>query len=105
MSVELYANLILIGLALLIAVSMVRFHNNEHYKHFNLIDLVTANDGKVSRPACMEMGAWIVLTWAFVVQVNKGTLTEWFAGIYVGSFVLRAAHSAYLSTKTGVETK
>lgn len=99
MSVELYANLILIGIALLIAVSMVRFHNNEHYKHFNLVDLITANDGKVSRPACMEVGAWLLMSWAIVVQVNKGMLTEWLAGLYVGAFVMRAAHSAYLSQK------
>lgn len=100
MSVELYANLILVGLAALLAVSMVRFHKNkEQYENFNLVDLFTDHEGHVSRPACMEVGAWVVSTWGFIVLINKDKLTEWYMAAYIGAFVLRAAHAAYLSTK------
>lgn len=105
MSIELYANLILLGLVMLIAVSMVRFHKNEHYKNFNLVDVVTCREGKVSRPAIMEFGAWVVATWGFAILINQGKLTEWYAGLYFGAFVVRAAHAAYLSTKNGVSEK
>ncbi len=103
MSVDLYANLILLGLVMLVVVSMLRFHNNEFYKDFNLIDVITCREGKVSRPAIMEFGAWVVSTWGFVVLINKNQLSEWYLGAYIAAFVLRAGHAAYLSTKTGTE--
>lgn len=105
MSVELYANLILLGLTMLVAVSLVRFHHNEFYKNFNLVDIITCREGKVSRPAVMEFGAWIVATWGFVVLINKNQLSEWYLGAYIGAFVLRAGHAAYLSSKTWTTEK
>lgn len=104
-SVELYANLILLGMAMLVVVSMVRFHRNEHYKHFNLVDIITCRKGKVSRPAIMEFGAWVVATWGFIVLINKDKLSEWYLGAYIAAFVLRAGHAAYLSNKTGMSEK
>ena len=91
-----------VGLA--VAVSMWRFHSNPHFQHFNLLDLITTNDGKISRPAVMEMGAFVLMTWGFIVLVQRDKLMEWYAGIYVGAFVLRAAHSAWLNCKQQPET-
>ena len=93
----------LLGLVVLgLIISAWRFHNNDHYRHFNLIDLVTNREGKISRPAMMELGAFVLMTWGFVVLITKGALTEWYAGLYVGAFVMRAAYSSYLShTESG----
>lgn len=98
MSVELIANLLLALLAVAVAISLFRFHNNTHYRHFNLVDVITCHKGKVSRPALMEFGAWLIATWGFVVLVNKGQLTDWYMVGYIGAFVARAGHAAYLST-------
>ncbi len=100
MNLELAANLILMGIVVLVAVSMIRFHKNEQYKGFNLIDLITDHAGKVSRPACMEVGSWLLASWGFIVLINQNRLTEWYMGAYIGAFVLRAAHAAYLAATT-----
>lgn len=98
---EIVLNLVLAAVALAVMVSMWRFHKSTRYQSFNLLDLITTHDGKVSRPAVMEFGAWIMMTWAFIVLVQRDKLAEWYAGIYVGAFVIRAAHSAWLSCKNG----
>lgn len=97
---EIVLNSILAVLAVAVMVSMYRFHSNTRFQHFNLLDLITTAEGKISRPAVMEFGAFVLLTWGFVFQVQAGKLTTEYAGIYVGAFVARAAHSAWLSCKT-----
>ena len=93
----------LLGLGLLfVLVSAWRVHNDkERYAKLNVFTLITHPDGTFSRPAVQEIGVFIVMTWAFVLLANKGNLTEWFVGLYVGAFVLRAAHSAYLNSRNG----
>ena|SRR3990167_2339323 len=93
----------ILGLGLLIVlVSAWRVHNDkEKYANLNLLTLITHADGSFSRPAVQEFGVFIIMSWAFILLANKGILTEWFVGLYVGSFVLRAAHSAYLNSKNG----
>ena len=49
----------------------------------------------------MEFGAFILMTYGFVVLIQRNALAEWYAGIYIGAFVARAAHSAWLSCKNG----
>ena len=102
---EIVLNLILIGIFLAVAVSMYRFHTSKRYDSFNLLDLITTRDGRISRPAVMEIGAFVLMTWGFIVLVQRDNLAEWYAGIYAGAFVLRAAHSAYLSCKSNGEVK
>src|SRR5688572_17319770 len=95
-------NLILATAAMAILVSIYRAHrSNGHskYRNFNLMDLFTTDEGRADRPALQETVVFLVLTWAVITYTVKGELTEWLAGIYVGTFVLRAAHAAYLRSK------
>lgn len=81
-----------------IVASLYRLHRDPHYRFFNLIDLVTNKEGRISRPAVMEFGVFVAGIWGFFVYINKGTLPEWYWISMVGAFVLRAAHSAHLSS-------
>ena len=98
-------NVILAAFMLGIIWSLWKLHNDEHYREFNLVDMITARDGRVSRPACLETGAFLVSTWGFIVLINRGTLQDWYVAAYVGAFVLRAAHAAYLGHDSAVPPK
>lgn len=93
----------LLGLVLIfIFVSAWRVHHDkERYANLNIFSLITHADGSFSRPAIQELGVFILMSWGFVMLVNKSALSEWFVVTYVGAFVLRAAHSAYLNSKNG----
>ena len=93
----------ILGLGLLIViVSTWRFHRDkEKYAKFNLLTLITHQDGTLSRPAVQELGVFIIMSWGFILLINKGTLPEWYAMSYLAAFVARAAHSAYLNSKNG----
>ncbi len=99
--IELVLNVVLGLIAVAVLVSMWRFHvsQDDHYRQFNLIDLITTKDGIISRPAVMEFGVFLLMGWGFIVLVNKSALPEWYVTVLVGAFALRAAHSAYLSSK------
>ena len=88
----------LLGLVALVAViSMIRFHRSGKFTNFNLLDLVTTPEGIVSRPAVMELGAWVIGSWSIILAAHKGPVSEALLGVYLGFFVARAAHSAYLA--------
>ena len=86
-------------MALAIAISFIRYNADPKYDKFNLIDLITTKDGKLHRPAVMEFGAFVLMTWGFIVLINRNRLAEWYAAIYVGAFVVRSAYSAWLRQK------
>lgn len=89
-------------LAIFLLVSTIALwisHRSNRYKEFQLIDLITNSAGIASRPAMMELAAFVLMSWAFIVFVVRGTLSEWYAGLFVGAFVLRAAYSAFLGSK------
>ena len=99
---DILLNSILALAAMVVIISGYRFHQQKgRYKNFNLFTLITHQDGTLSRPAVQEFGVFVIMSWAFVLLVNKGALTEWFVGLYVVTFVVRAAHSAYLNSKNG----
>ena len=93
----------ILGLGLLVVVvSAWRVHNNkERYANLNIFTLITHADGSFSRPAVQELGVFIIMSWGFILLINKGTLPEWYAISYLAAFVARAAHSAYLNSKNG----
>jgi len=93
-------NAVLVLLVLAIVASFWHYHRSGNYEQFNLLDLVTTRDGRIHRPAVMEFGAFVLMTWGFIVLINRDNLAEWYATIYVGAFVLRAAYSAWLRQKT-----
>ncbi len=108
MSVELWATIFLAVFVLLILLSLIRVSRDDAYSQFNLIDIITCQRGKVSRPACLEVGTWLLMAWGFVVMINKEQwgLVIGYAGLLTTVFVARAAHSAYLNSKNqGNEVK
>lgn len=89
----------LLGLMILVVlVSFWRFHQDPKYEKFNLVDIIS-KDGHPHRPAIQEFGIWLLMAWGFVVLMNRGTPPEWYVGIFVGAYVLRAAHAAHLSSR------
>lgn len=91
-----FTALLLMTLAAILA-SMWNFHQSEKYKKFNLLDLITARDGSISRPAVMEFGAFVFASWVVVLCALKGNVSEGMFGLYLGAFIARAAHSAYIN--------
>ncbi len=96
--IELVGNSILALIAAVVLISMWRFHSDERLKRFNLVDVITARDGRISRPALMEFGSWVIASWYIIIQANRqeGISAEF--GLYLGAFVARAAHAAYMNT-------
>lgn len=99
-------------LYMLLAVSMAwliawlwKLNRDPEYRNFRLIDLITTRQGYISRPAFMETGAFLMLTFAFAVMLVRGTPPEWFVGLYGLLFIGRAAHSAYMRNKFDSTTK
>lgn len=98
--IELVANSVLGLIAAVVLISMWRFHQDSHYRRFNLIDVVTARDGRISRPAVMEFGSWVIASWYIIIQANRQESIEAEFGLYLGAFVARAAHAAYMNTQS-----
>lgn len=94
---------VLLILFLGVGVSLYRAHKangGSKYNNFNLIDLVATRDGKVDRPAFLEMSTFALIGWGFIVLVTKqqwGLLVA-YGGMMCGVFVARAAHAAYLKS-------
>jgi ABC-type Mn2+/Zn2+ transport system permease subunit len=81
----------LIALGVLVALFMwQRSHPN-----FDLSDLITGDNGKVSATKFAQTGAWVVATWGFVTLIQQGKMTEWYFGAYMAaSFGVRVAKDA-----------
>lgn len=54
------------------------------HPEFDLADLITADNGKVSSTKMLKMGAWVVGTWGFVTLIQQGKMTEWYFAGYMG---------------------
>src|SRR3990167_3011002 len=92
----------ILGLALIVVIASAwRFHKDRRYKNFNLFSLVSHPDGTTSRPAIQEFVVFGITSWGFILLINKGSLPEWYMMSYLGVFVARAAHNAYLNSKNG----
>lgn len=96
---EFLINILLAGVAFAVILSLWRAHNSPHYKDFNLLNIFTTPSGQPDRPALMEVTVWVLMCWGFVVFVTRGTLSDWYVYAFVGAFVARAGHSAWLRSK------
>lgn len=57
------------------------------HPNFDLSDLLTGDNGRVSSTKLLKTGAWVVGTWGFVTLIQQGKMTEWyFAGYMTISF-------------------
>lgn len=66
--------LALMVIILLIGVALSRWQRS--HEKFDLADLVTGDNGRVSLSKCGQAAALAVSTWGFVVLVQQGKLTE-----------------------------
>ena len=73
------ANLSLIALLLLALLAALILHAwQKSHPDFDLSDLLTGDNGKVSLSKFGQVSALIVSTWGFVVLVQQGKLTEFY---------------------------
>ncbi len=102
---ELVGNSVLGLIAAVTLISMWRFHRDEHYRKFNLVDVLTARDGRISRPAVMEFGAWVVASWYLIIGVNRSDDIHVEFGVYLATFAIRAGHAAYMNAQSAQAAK
>ena len=69
------------------------------HPEFDLADLLTGDNGKVSLSKCGQASALMVSTWGFVVLVQQGKLTEWYFMAYM------AVWAGYRLAQTAIESK
>lgn len=74
-----------IGMAFLIWRSLNKLHQNSAIE-FDLRDLLMEN-GRVSKAACVMLGAFAATTWQFIYYTLNGKLTEGYLGIYVAAWI------------------
>lgn len=77
--------LLAIVASLFIYRSLNKLHKSREV-NFDLRDLLMEND-KVSKAACVMMGAFAVTTWQFIYYTLNGKLTEGYLGIYVAAWI------------------
>lgn len=51
---------------------------------FDLSDLLTGDNGRISATKFAQTGTWLISTWGFVTLTQKGLMTEWYFMGYVG---------------------
>lgn len=103
--IELVGNSILALITAAVLISMWRFHRDEHYRRFNVLDVITARDGRISRPAVLEFGSWVIASWYIIIQANRQEAISAEFGLYLTAFVARAAHAAYMNTQQPASTE
>ncbi len=92
------AILSLAGVAVII--SMWKLHRaNSRYENFNVVSLLVNNEGYLDGAKCMEMGAFLLMSWGFVALLVSGRLTDTYTSVYVATFALRGAFGAMLRSK------
>ncbi len=83
---------------LLMAVGIAWVLHRWHKSHpnFDLADMITGENGKVSMKKVGVAGAFVVSTWGFIVQVEQGKLTEGYFGLYMAVW---CGYRAYVETR------
>lgn len=93
------SNMSLSGIALVVLVLLWRWTRS--HPEFDLADLITGTNGKVSATKFAQTGAWVVSTWGFVTLIQQGKMTEWFFAGYMGvCFGARVAKDALTKPPT-----
>ena len=81
-------------IALLIIVSVVGrslwARNKDEKSKINFDDLLLGDDDKLSKAACVMLGAFVLTSWMMVQLTMTGKLTEGFLGIYVAAWITPA---------------
>jgi hypothetical protein len=53
------------------------------HPNFDLADLITGDNGRVSATKFAQTVALVVATWGFITLTQQGKLTEWYFGAYM----------------------
>ncbi len=81
-------------IALVIIVSVVGrslwARNKDEDSAVNFDDLILGDDGKLSKGACVMLGAFALTSWMMVHLTITGKLTEGYLGIYVAAWITPA---------------
>lgn len=73
-------------------------------KQFDLLDLVTGDNGKASMSKFGQCGAFIVSSWGFVYLVEAGTLSEWYYGTYMVAWTGTSLLNKMIDQRAGKST-
>lgn len=93
------APVMLVALATLVAILLYRWQHN--HPKFDLSDLLTGDNGRVSLAKFGQTAALVVSTWGFAVLIQQGKLTEsYFIGYMTVWAGYRLAQDA-IGKKTG----
>lgn len=90
---------ILVILMIVILLAILWRLNREDGVSFDLQDLFIDEKGKASTSRIGVIVALLLSSWAFVHLTLNGMLTEWYAMVYMGSWVLNKGFSKYLENK------
>ena len=70
---EAIMNVIMAVACIAVILSMWKLHRrNGQYKNFNVVSLVVNKDGFPDGAKCIEMGAFLILSWGFIAYVLAG---------------------------------
>ncbi len=61
---------------------------------FSVLDFITDAAGRGDPQRFAYTGAFLIATWGFWILIDKGLMTEWYFGGYVGGFVIGEAWTA-----------
>ena len=73
----------LLIVALMVAWSFYRAHRNRTFQ-FDVFDIIM-DGGRVSRLACIAMGAFVVASWVMLRLTLDSKMTEGYLGLYLGA--------------------
>jgi hypothetical protein len=76
------SNLALATLA--VGVLVIFWKWTHSHPNFDLSDIVTGNNGRVSSTKLLKVGAWVLSSWGFVTLIQQGNMTEWYFAGYMG---------------------
>ena len=76
------SNWALTVIAVLVLILLWRWTVN--HPEFDLADLLTDPNGKVSSSKFMATGGWVLMSWGFITLVQQGKMTEWYLAAYGG---------------------
>lgn len=67
------------SLAMLFAMVLaMMFRWQRSHPNFDISDLITGDNGRVSGRKFTQVGAWVVSTWGFATMIQQGKMTEWY---------------------------
>lgn len=99
-----------IALVVLVILRLLIQRDKNTGSQLNLDDLLLGDDGKMSKAACVMLGAFLVTTWMMIYLTLQDKMTEGYLGIYAAAWIaptvtrLIKGPGAEISTTTATAT-